>query len=91
MFEINTEICSNERARNDASNVALALTSPTCLEVEMATLTQARAREYFNYEPETGHLHFKQRPASEFTARAAYAKHLERVGKIKRGRLTQSK
>jgi hypothetical protein len=46
----------------------------------MAALTQARANEYFNYDPETGQLLFNERPRAEFTA-AAYAKHLKRVGK----------
>lgn len=47
----------------------------------MAVPTQARAMEYFNYDPETGHLLVKERPRAEFDA-AAYARHLKRVGKV---------
>ncbi|NTG86184.1 HNH endonuclease [Agrobacterium rhizogenes] len=45
----------------------------------MATPTQARVCEYFNYDPETGLLTFKERPRSEFSA-ARYSSHLKRIG-----------
>lgn len=47
----------------------------------MAHPTKARALEYFNYDPETGDLIFRERPASEFKLPATYASHLKRVGK----------
>lgn len=46
----------------------------------MAVPTQARVREYFNFDPDTGHLIFRERPASEFSP-AQHALHLKRVGK----------
>ncbi|NSY48471.1 HNH endonuclease [Agrobacterium tumefaciens] len=46
----------------------------------MAVPTQARAMEYFNYDPETGHLLVKERPEAEFS-KARYSHHLRRVGK----------
>lgn len=46
----------------------------------MAALTQARAKEYFNYDPLTGVLFFKERQRHEFTP-ATYAKHMKKVGK----------
>lgn len=48
----------------------------------MAELTKARAEEYFNYQPETGHLIFNERPRDQFTTDLAYTQHLKRVGKI---------
>lgn len=42
--------------------------------------TQARAKEYFNYNPETGDLLVKERPRSEFHA-LGFARHLKRVSK----------
>ena len=45
----------------------------------MADLTQARVKEYFNYEPETGNLIVRLRPQSEFSP-ARYSSHLKRVG-----------
>lgn len=45
----------------------------------MATLTEARVREYFNYDPVIGRLIVKERPATEFDA-PGYARHLKRVG-----------
>lgn len=45
----------------------------------MAAPTQARALEYFNYDPETGGLLFKERPAAEFSP-PRYAQHLKRIG-----------
>lgn len=47
----------------------------------MAIPTQARALEYFNYDPETGELRFRARPRSEFSA-PRYADHLKRVGTV---------
>lgn len=47
----------------------------------MAAPTQARALEYFNYDPETGHLLFRERPESEFKQASTYAVHLRRIGK----------
>jgi hypothetical protein len=46
----------------------------------MAVPTQARALEYFNYDPSTGALIIRERPKSEFDA-LAYARHLRNVGK----------
>lgn len=46
----------------------------------MAVPTQARAMEYFNYNPATGEFLLKERPASEFSP-ARYASHLKSVGK----------
>lgn len=45
----------------------------------MAVPTQARAKAYFNYIPDTGELLFKERPASEFSP-ACHAKHMKRIG-----------
>lgn len=45
----------------------------------MALPTQARACEYFNYDPETGHLIYRERPRSEFT-HATYGWHVKRLG-----------
>lgn len=47
----------------------------------MAAPTQARALEYFNYDPETGVLLFKERQRSEFSA-PRYADHLKRIGSV---------
>lgn len=46
----------------------------------MAVPSQARANEYFNYDPSTGHLNVKERPKSEFSP-GPYALHIKRVGK----------
>lgn len=46
----------------------------------MAHPTQARVREYFNYDPATGDLIVRERPRDEFDP-ASYARHLKRVGK----------
>lgn len=46
----------------------------------MAALTQARACEYFNYDPDSGLLFFKERNANEFSP-ARYSSHLKRIGK----------
>lgn len=46
----------------------------------MAIPTQARLREYFNYDPLTGQLIVKERPRSEFSP-ARYAEHVKRVGR----------
>lgn len=46
----------------------------------MAALTQARIREYFNYDPLTGDLIVRERPRSEF-APNWHSRHLKRVGK----------
>lgn len=46
----------------------------------MAVPTQARAMEYFNYDPETGDLLVKERPKSEFTP-PRYSDHIKRIGK----------
>lgn len=45
----------------------------------MAVPTQARALEYFNYEPETGNLIFRERQRIEFDA-LGYARHMKRIG-----------
>jgi hypothetical protein len=47
----------------------------------MAIPTQARVREYFNYDPMTGNLLFRERSAKEFS-KASYAKHLSRLGDV---------
>ena len=45
----------------------------------MAIPTQARALEYFNYDPATGDLIFRERPRSEFDA-PGYARHFKLIG-----------
>lgn len=47
----------------------------------MAIPTQARVLEYYNYDPASGHLIFKERPESEFSA-PRYSDHLKRVGEV---------
>lgn len=52
------------------------------MRIAMAVPTQARALEYFNYDPETGDIAVKERPRSEFgNDDIAYARHLRNVGK----------
>lgn len=46
----------------------------------MAAPTQARVREYFNYDPETGHLIVKERDRTQFINNATHQVHLNRVG-----------
>lgn len=48
----------------------------------MADLTQARAKAYFNYDPNTGLLSYIERPEREFASNMTYARHKRRVGKI---------
>lgn len=49
----------------------------------MATLTQARAIAYYNYQPETGLFFFKERPRHEFSQKGLYTRHLlHSVGKV---------
>jgi hypothetical protein len=45
----------------------LVLTNKSYGALNMAVPTQARARAYFNYDPDTGFLHTKERPRSEFS------------------------
>lgn len=54
----------------------------------MAAPTQARALEYFNYDPETGDLIFKLRPRSDFTA-PRYVSHLKAVGTAARSQTVE--
>lgn len=51
----------------------------------MASITKARACEYFNYEPETGLFIVKERPKEEFD-KAGYARHLKRIGRVSGGK-----
>lgn len=48
----------------------------------MAELTKARASEYFNYQPKTGHLIFKERPETDFKTKMEYGRHAKKIGKI---------
>lgn len=52
----------------------------------MAIPTQARVREYFNYDPATGDLLVKERPKSGFSP-ARYSSHMKQIGKPAGGRL----
>lgn len=56
-----------------------ALTKTDLGVIDMAVLTQARVREYFNYDPAIGLLIVKERSKDEFDP-AAYARHLKRIG-----------
>lgn len=48
----------------------------------MADLTQARAKAYFNYDPDTGLMSYLERPEREFATNMTYARHKRRVGKV---------
>lgn len=48
----------------------------------MADLTQARVKAYFNYDPDTGLMSFKERDKREFANKALYTRHKLRVGKV---------
>ena len=47
----------------------------------MAIPTQARVREYFNYDAETGNLLVSRRPDTEFS-KARLSSHLKRLGTV---------
>lgn len=47
----------------------------------VADLTQARALEYYNYDPSEGTFFFKERPRRDFVRQELYTRHLKRVGK----------
>lgn len=78
-FDQSRKIVQNQRlhdrkrsGRSGASTPTPALTSPTYQEVKMADMTQARARELFNYDPLTGVLVWRHRPLSEFPDERAW-------------------
>lgn len=48
----------------------------------MAELIQARAKAYFNYDPDTGLMSLRERDRQEFTCDLAYHRHKSRVGKF---------
>lgn len=62
------------------ANAPLPLTTFDLRGIDMATPTQARVREIFNYNPDTGELTYLPRPRSEFTSDLPYSRHLKRIG-----------
>lgn len=79
MFANVGKFANLERADLVVRSTRPALTETT-MERRMAAPTQARVREYFNYEQDTGRLVFLERPRSEFDA-PGYARHLKLIGK----------
>ena len=80
VFEFSREMCQFKRADLVVRSTRPALTNNDRVRIKMAAPTQARVREYFNYDPTTGDFLVKERPSSEFGA-LGYARHLKRVGK----------
>lgn len=62
-------------------NPMLVLTNKGVGALNMAVPTQARACAYFNYDPETGLLHTRERDRSEFSRPENYTRHIREVGK----------
>ena len=81
VFEKSSDLCYENRTGTVRPTPLQALTKPTFKEVKMAIPTQARVKEYFNYDPVTGDLLFKERPREDFSA-PRYADHLRRVGSV---------
>lgn len=79
MFAIQGNSCDIGRASQVVRSTRLALTTPEQMRFKMAIPTQARALEYFNYDPATGDLIFRERPRSEFDA-PGYARHFKLIG-----------
>lgn len=61
-------------------NPLLVLTNKSFGALNMAVPTQARARAYFNYDPDTGLMYLNRRDRSEFSSNATFAKHEKRLG-----------
>lgn len=80
MIENLGEYCYKNRADLVLRTAKPALTEIDHEAIDMAVPTQARALEYFNYDPDSGRLIVKKRPMSEFDD-MGYARHLKRIGK----------
>lgn len=63
-------------------NPILALTNKSFGALDMAGPTQARACAYFNYDPDTGLMTFKERDRQDFVSDLTYRRHLSRVGTV---------
>ena len=81
VFEISREMCNYKRADLVVRSTKPALTNNDRMRIKMAIPTQARVREYFNYDAETGNLLVSRRPDTEFS-KARLSSHLKRLGTV---------
>ena len=70
---------------SERADVVVRSTRPALTKIEqrlsdMAILTQARLHEIFNYDPNSGHLLFKERPTENMRP-CWFSRHAKKVGK----------